>query len=554
MQRYFLAFIIALVAYTSYSFIYRFIKNRRDAAQAERLGCKPAALLPNKLPLGVDHIRDAIKADNARQFVGMMRERCAKMGTLTHQYNILGTTGFMTTDPKNLQAILATQFHDFELGQMRIKNFQPLLGTGIFSADGKQWEHSRAMLRPQFARDQVSNLVFEEQHVQNMMRALPIDSTGWTPEVDLQVLFFRLTLDSACEFLFGESVDSQINNLPGNTSAPSTKSASRDEKVFAKAFDTSQRFLASRARLLDHHWLLNTPEFRKSNKDVHTFIDYFVDLALNKELKEKESKKGNINHEKDRYVFLDALVAQTRDPIELRSQALNILLAGRDTTASFLGWLFYVLVRNPGHFTKLRNAVIDSFGTYNDSAEITFVSLKNCQYLQHCLNETLRLYSVVPVNSRMATRDTTIPCGGGPDGMGKVFVRKGEQVDYSVQIMHRDKQFWGPDADEFKPERWVGRKPGWEYLPFNGGPRICLGRMSSPFVLYCISTRLIGEMGLMSNVEQFALTEASYVTVRLLQRFDGLENRDPEVVTKHNLTLTDCSATGVKLRLHEARA
>ena len=481
MQRYFYASILALIAYIIYSFTSRFIKSRRDAAQAERLGCRPAPLLSNMLPFGVDHIREAIQADNAHRFVDMMKERCAKMGTLTHEYKVLGTTGFMTIDPKNIQAILATQFHDFEIGQMRIKNFQPLLGTGIFTSDGKQWEHSRAMLRPQFARDQVSDLVLEEQHVQNMMRALPVDSTGWTPEVDLQVLFFRLTLDSACEFLFGVSIDSQINNLPGNASAPSTKAAIRDEKVFAKAFDTSQRYLASRARLLDQHWLLNPSEFRKSNKDVHAFIDYFVDLALNKESKEKVLEKGNTSPERDRYVFLDALIAQTRDPIELRSQALNILLAGRDTTASFLGWLFYVLVRNPEHFSKLRTAVVESFGTYNDSTEITYVALKNCQYLQHCLNETLRLYSVVPVNSRMAVKDTTIPRGGGPDGMSKVFVRKGEQVDYSVQIMHREKQFWGPDADEFRPERWVGRKPGWEYLPFNGGPRICLGRRSSLF-------------------------------------------------------------------------
>lgn len=65
-------------------------------------------------------------------------------------------------------------------------------------------------------------------------------------------------------------------------------------------------------------------------------------------------------------------------------------------------------------------------------------------------------------------------------------------------------------------------------LPFNGGPRICLG-------------------------QQFALTEASYVTVRLLQRFDAMQNCDPEVVPRHNLTLTSSSGSGVKVRLHEAR-
>jgi hypothetical protein len=58
---------------------------------------------------------------------------------------------------------------------------------------------------------------------------------------------------------------------------------------------------------------------------------------------------------------------------------------------------------------------------------------------------------------------------------------------------------------------------------------------------------------LIMKTEQFALTETSYVAVRLLQRFDKLENLDPTEVIRHNLTLTDCSGTGVQVRLHEAR-
>ena len=478
MHNYLLLAIWAAVSYILYTVVARIIQNRRVTREAARLGCKPPAMLPNKLPFGIDHVRQGIKSDSEMLFPDFMTERCTTMGT-THGYKILGNKGYMTVDPKNIQAILATQFHDFETGHMRRDNFFPLLGNGIFTSDGKGWEHSRAMMRPQFARDQVSDLGLEEEHVQNMMRALPTGADGWTADVDLQVLFFRLTLDSACEFLFGESVDSQIANLPSNlAAAPSIKDPTKDEKVFAKAFDVSQKYLATRARMLDKHWLVNTAEFRRSCKETHAFVDYFVKLALNKDFKEKELEKGNVSVRKDRYVFLEALAAETRDPIELRSQLLNILLAGRDTTASLLGWLFFILARHPDHYAKLRAAILDDFGPYSAAADenLTYVSLKNCQYLQHCLNETLRLYAVVPFNSRSAVRDTTIPRGGGPDGQSKIFVRKGEQVDYSVHVMHRRKDIWGPDADEFRPERWVGRKPGWEYLPFNGGPRICLGR------------------------------------------------------------------------------
>lgn len=77
-----------------------------------------------------------------------------------------------------------------------------------------------------------------------------------------------------------------------------------------------------------------------------------------------------------------------------------------------------------------------------------------------------------------------LPVGGGPDGSHPVFIPKGHIVTYSVYSMHRRKDFWGDDADIFRPERWEENpKHGWDYLPFNGGPRICLGRMYPSFFL-----------------------------------------------------------------------
>ena len=338
-------------------------------------------------------------------------------------------------------------------------------------------------MRPQFSREQVSDLDLEESHVQNLMQAIPVQADGWTSTTDLQTLFFRLTLDSACEFLFGESVDSQITEMTKGSTQVAGDGESRNENDFALAFDTAQKYLASRARLGEKYWLNNTKDFRRNNKICHDLVDYFVNLALNKELKEKELEKGS-NRGKDRYVFLDALAGETRDPLELRSQLLNILLAGRDTTASLLGWLFFALARQPHLYTKLRNTILEDFGTYNAPSEITFTKLKSCQYLQFCMNEALRVYPVVPMNSRRAAKDTTLPLGGGPDGLSKMYVKKGEQVDYSVHVLHRRKDLWGPDAEEFKPERWASRKPGWEYLPFNGGPRICIGRKFQSLLSY----------------------------------------------------------------------
>lgn len=145
-------------------------------------------------------------------------------------------------------------------------------------------------MRPQFARDQVSDLDLEERHVQNMMQSLDtsMQSNNWTGLVDLQILFFRLTLDSATEFLFGQSVDSQIRLLPGHKATE--LDAQADD--FAMAFDKGQMGLATRARFMTMYWLSNTKEFQDCCKICHKFIDQFVRLALSKELREKELEVG----------------------------------------------------------------------------------------------------------------------------------------------------------------------------------------------------------------------------------------------------------------------
>jgi cytochrome P450 len=83
---------------------------------------------------------------------------------------------------------------------------------------------------------------------------------------------------------------------------------------------------------------------------------------------------------------------------------------------------------------------------------------------------------VIPSNAREATEDTSLPRGGGADGSKPLFVGKGTVVLYNIYAMHRNKDVFGDDADDFIPERWERLQPGWSYLPWNGGPRVCLGR------------------------------------------------------------------------------
>lgn len=154
------------------------------------------------------------------------------------------------------------------------------------------------------------------------MRVIPSpDANGWTPTLDLQALFFRLTLDSATEFLFGESLDSQIAHLKTD---PDRKE-DNDGSLFGESFDQATAIMATGTRLGAFYWLAQGKAFRKAKAQVHKFADHYVRIGLAQNppaISEKILEKGD----KQRYVFLNALAAATQDPEEIRSQLLSILL------------------------------------------------------------------------------------------------------------------------------------------------------------------------------------------------------------------------------------
>jgi cytochrome P450 len=121
-----------------------------------------------------------------------------------------GSPILTTTDPANIQAMLATRFEDFDTGELRYKQLSPLLGRSIFTSDGAFWAHSRALFRPQFARDNINDLASTEKAMEMLFKAIGEGGgEGWTGEVKMMPLLWNFTLDTATDFLFGESVGAQ---------------------------------------------------------------------------------------------------------------------------------------------------------------------------------------------------------------------------------------------------------------------------------------------------------------------------------------------------------
>lgn len=222
------------------------------------------------------------------------------------------------------------------------------------------------MLRPSFSRQQVADLDIVETHVGHLLQHIPGDGST----VDLQDLFFRLTIDSATEFLFGASSNML---LTGDTS---------NEISFDEAWTVCINEVGNRpSRLVQLNSTVSKTYHDKCIKLVYDFADKYIQEALDK----KRARKEGTFPEKDlkgRFVFLDELVEQTDDPHRLRCETINILLAGRDTTASLLSEFFLIIPKRPDILSKVREEVSQLHGR-----RPCFGDIKNMRYLQYCLNE-----------------------------------------------------------------------------------------------------------------------------------------------------------------------
>ncbi|KXH57058.1 N-alkane-inducible cytochrome P450 [Colletotrichum nymphaeae SA-01] len=488
----------------------RYLRLRLNARRvAFKNNCQPCPAYPQKDPIfGIDTHIETIQGFRNNHYLDLLMKRHNKLGR-TFSFNLFGSTTVSTCEPDLLKCALSSHFKDFSNGDLRAKSVAPLLGRGIVAADGEEWHHQRALIRPSFARAQATDLNIFERHATQLICA--IERKGYT--VEIQALVQQMILDANTEYLFGESTGLL------------TERASTSAKLLNEALDYALEGVIYRLRLGKLMPLHRDPKFWKACKTVHSFADQYVAQAL--KLRDSGVKINELSCEEvrqsKRYILLDEMAKDTSDPILLRDEIVTIVMAARDTTSATVSFALYLLARRPDIWAKLRANVLEHY-----AAPLTYEALEDMKYLKWVVAETLRLFPPIATNGRMAVRDTVLPVGGGPDGKAPLMVTKGTTVLFSVYVMQRRTDLWGPDAGDFEPERWSpdserkGRH-GWEYLPFLGGPRICPG-------------------------QKFALTQTSHVLARLAHAFERIENMDPRD-WREQWTLSVAPKDGVKVKL-----
>ncbi|KAL8872930.1 MAG: hypothetical protein Q9174_001533 [Haloplaca sp. 1 TL-2023] len=490
--------------------IYCCVRVRREIFRQRQIRlhrCKP----PNSLPqfdrfFGLDIVFQALSTFRSNKRNGSLQDQFRSYGT-TFQCQIYSTTRIFTIAPQNLQSVFNADFESWGVEPLRLFFFGPFVGKGIMTADGSFWNHSRTLLKPTFSRSQISDLSGYRVHVENLLARLSeVDGQ----DIDLKPCFEKLALDSSTEFLFGHSTGS-LTLFP-----------TLDAQAFLEAYNYGQAGIGKRMQLPQWDFLTRDQRFWDSCTLARGFVEKCVTQTFSSIDKVGVSKK----HPK-RLILAHQLASQTRDRGDIINQLLNVFLPAHDATAVALTNVFFHLSRHPVIYGTLRKEIM-SLGHHTTW---TFERLKKCKYLQAVMNETFRLNPSIGQMNRAALRDTVLPTGGGPDAASPVFVKKGSVLTTSFYALHRLPELWGEESCDWRPERWMRtgdeepmKVEPWTFLPFGGGPRICIGM-------------------------QLALTEVGYAVGRVVERYERVECRDPVPEFVEEWKLSTVSRNGAKVRL-----
>ena len=281
---------------------------------ARQYGCKPViSRVPYNWPLALDLLKRQYDVLFSEHTFELLTEYFEIAGTVKIEF--FGVAGYFTTDPENIEAILSTRFDDWALGSRRLATY-PLLGEGIFSQDGPAWKRSRELIRRLFARIQKLTPQVFTPHVDGLVSAAGnIAAPGEV--VDLKPFLFEYTLNTTTDLLFGE---------------PHSSLSKKERDAVRENYDFAAFGVGIRLRLADLAWFYNPARFRVACKDIRAWASSFADKAL------RYKYEVGTEEASEKYPFIIDIWEEMQDKDLVRDQLLNILVAGRDSTADLLCW------------------------------------------------------------------------------------------------------------------------------------------------------------------------------------------------------------------------
>ncbi|KAI1198251.1 cytochrome P450 [Nemania serpens] len=393
-------------------------------------------------------------------------------------------TQVLVTKPRMLADLLVHKAYDFIKPPNISALLRHVLGDGLIMVEGDQHKFLRKNTMPAFSFRHIKNLypmmwVKSTLMCDALQEALEaggakgagiIDLTNWTSRVTLDIIGVA---GMGREFNTLKNAKDPLLNIYEQLLEPAPA-----KLVFAMA---SIVFGPHFVGLLP--WRMNT-----LFKRLTTTLGSICMPIL------QEKKSAIVNLKDDHFDILSLLIKSGNfADLQLRDQLLTFLAAGHETTSSALSWACYLLAKHPELQQALREEIRQALPDDTEIDKSTDLAsiLEPLPYLNGILNETLRLYPTVPLTMRQAVCDSSLA--------GQV-IPKGVVVVLSMWQMNRSPDLWGPDAGDFRPDRWItagkpnsngGANSNYEFLTFLHGPRSCIGQGFAKAEMRCLLASMV---------------------------------------------------------------
>lgn len=344
--------------------------------------------------------------------------------------------------PAGVQRVLLDNADNYVKSRVARRLLEPGLGKGLLTTDGEDWRRQRRIMAPAF--DHRSLLAYAPMMAE--ATAALIERWDRLPDgatLDVAAEMMRLTLAIIARAMFSteaESVSAVVEQAVGRYQ------------------------LEVRPDLLD---LLGAPEWwprRRTRqwRGIFDELDRVIDRLIRREAADAAQPKDLLSR------LLAARDSETglgMSAQEVRDQVVTIFMAGHETTAQALAWTWYLLSQHPQEEAKVRAELASVLSGRSPR----FEDLASLRYTRMVFEESMRLYPPAHTISRQALEE---------DEVAGRRVRKGATIFIVPWLLHRHRMLWErPDAFEperFAPER-ASARPRFAYIPFGGGPRICIG-------------------------------------------------------------------------------
>ena len=401
------------------------------------------------------------------------------------------------------------------------------LAPGVFGANGDAWRRQRRMVMAGFDPGHVRAYFPALVRVTQRLRSRWQTAARTGTHIDLQADLMRFTVDAIAGLAFGR----EMHTLES------------DEDLIQRHLDKIFPAVARRMLAPFPYWrYLRLPSDRRLESDVHAVnaaVQGFITDARQRLHHQPVLREQPTN-------LLEAMIASADlphsgvDDRDVAGNVLTMLLAGEDTTANTLAWMFHLMHANPATLRRATDevdAVMRKVGAA--PGDLTMSGIDQLDYIEACIHETMRLKPVGPLNVVQALRDTAVAGVHVPRGTMVWCVMRHDTV--------LERNFACPA--QFEPQRWLEGKDGNAAasaakrvsMPFGAGPRVCPGRylalqemkMVAAMFLSQFEIEMLAPIGGGVTREQLAFTMAPVGLQMRLRRRDaglsvGTEQMKPE--------------------------